>query len=697
LLEQRGWLERVGRRLSLVPRFEVAQWSLWLALKARLPLWKPEAWRALAALISSASALDPQHGSSRDRVLRAAVTPGRPLDKTTIPIVTAADWLRQAAKQVVARNNRPSLTNLLRADEASRIAAFWDENVGRHREPFAHWESPPPIAEALNVLVSGAPHIGPPQWFMTNYGPFDQVAELGCGDGVLTHCLLHDYPTLKVDAYDLSKASLERSAALIATLNGTADRCRLLRIDLNTKALPEGSYDAVLTTGCMHHIENLDFCFRSIRSALKPSGLLWLNDYVGPNQFQWSDTQMRLADELLAIVPRPWRLRDRVCRFDSATMRDIDPSEAVAPQHIPAALRAHFEVVKAWPRGGTLLAPIFGSGCLDVAMLASEEGIAVLAAMFKAEQELVRIGALSSDNYLYIARPRPEADRLVRAVFEPYAPPFLRTGQLGIKGDIDAWIHLNENDAFQSVIARDVVAPFPPPSLMHRTSGLSRDSDFAAHGAVILRALAAHSPEPLSSYRSVLDFGVGVGRLARMFKGFDGRYAGVDIDGLNVEWIKQNLPWVDVYKTEPRQPLPFPNSVLNAVFSISVFTHMNEPDHLFYLAELRRVTTPGARLFLTVAGERVLERAQDEAGVLEMLATPPSALNDACAALSAPPGFFFVRQEGHLTSAAYEYGIAFISETYIKQCWTKYFDLEDISLGGIHDFQDIVVLRRRAD
>jgi SAM-dependent methyltransferase len=683
--------------LSLVPKLEVAQWSLWLALKARLPLWKPEAWRALAALISSASALDPQYGSSRDRVLRAAVTPARSFDKTTIPIVTGADWLRQAAKQVVARSNRPSLTNLLRADEATRIAAFWDKNVGRHREPFAHWESPPPIAEALNEVVSGAPHIGPPQWFMTNYGPFDQVAELGCGDGVLTHCLLHDYPVLKVDAYDLSEASLERSGALIATLNGAADRCRLLRIDLNVEALPERSYDAVLTTGCMHHIQNLDFCFRSIRRALKSCGLLWLNDYVGPNQFQWSDTQMRLADELLAIVPRPWRLRDRVCRFDSAAMRDMDPSEAVAPQHIPAALRAHFEIVKAWARGGTLLAPIFGSGCLDVAILASEEGTAVLAAMFKAEQELIRTGALSSDNYVYIARPRLEADRLVCTAFEPHAPPFLRRGQLGITGDFEAWIHLNEIDAFQSVIARDGVSPFPPPALMHRTSGLSQDSDFAAHGAAILRALAAHSPEPLNSYRSVLDFGVGVGRLARMFKGCDGRYAGVDIDGLNVEWIKDNLPWVDVYKTEPLQPLPFPNSIFDAVFSISVFTHMNESDHLFYLTELRRVTAPGARLFLTVAGERVLKRAQDDPGVLEMLAMPPSAPNDARAALRDPPGFFFVRQEGHLTSATYEYGIAFISETYIQQCWLKYFDLENIALGGIHDFQDIVVLRRRAD
>jgi SAM-dependent methyltransferase len=686
--------EHTGRRLILIARLEIAQWSLWLALKADLPLWKPETWRALAALIEDAWALDPQSVSSRDQVLRAAVTPPRRLGTTA---AHGAERLRLAAKQIVAQDNRPALAALLRADEATRVAAFWDENVGRHREPFAHWESPQPIANALNMLVSGDSWMGPVPWFITNHGPFRHVAELGCGDGVLAHYLLHAYPDLKVDAYDLSQASLDRSQALIATLNDAAERCRLLRIDLNTEALPRNVYDAVLTTGSMHHIEHLDFCFRNIRQTLKPGGLLWLNDYVGPNRFQWSDTQMRLADELLAIVPPPWRLRDRVTRFDAETIRDRDPSEAVAAQHIPAALRAHFEIVQSWPRGGTLLAPIFGSGCLDSAMAASEEGANVLVAMFRAEQELIRVGALTSDNYLYVARPRPAADRLVRAAFEPHASPFFRTGQLGIKGDLDAWVHLNEIDAFQSVVACDGIAPIPPPALMHRTSGLGVDSDFAAHGSVILRALVACSQEPLGNYRSVLDFGVGVGRLARMFKGFDGRYTGVDIDGLNIDWVKDNLPWVDAHKTEPRQPLPFSDSTFDAVFSISVFTHMNEPDHLFYLSELRRVTVPGAWLFITVCGERVLQRAEDESGVLQMLMIPPGGLDAARAALRGGSGFFFMRQEGHLTSKAYEYGITLISAAYIEQRWSAFFDLKTVAAGGIHDFQDIVVLRRPAE
>src|SRR6202035_1839301 len=97
------------------------------------------------------------------------------------------------------------------------------------------------------------------------------------------------------------------------------------------------------------------------------------------------------------------------------------PSEAVAPQHIEAALAAHFEIVQKWPRGGTLLAPMFGSGCAAAPIADSPRGLAPLAAMFEAEQDLIRDGSLPSDSYVYIAKPRPSAGVLVREAFERHA------------------------------------------------------------------------------------------------------------------------------------------------------------------------------------------------------------------------------------------------------------------------------------
>ena len=123
---------------------------------------------------------------------------------------------------------------------------------------------------------------------------------------------------------------------------------------------------------------------------------------------------------------------------------------------------------------------------------------------------------------------------------------------------------------------------------------------------------------------------------------------------------------------------------------------MNERDHLFYLEELKRVTAPGAVLMLTVCGLRVIERAEQEPAVLGMLAMSPDELARSRDALDHGNGFRFVRLECHLTSETYEYGNTFISPSYIEQRWSQYFEIEKVVPGAIHDFQDIVVLRRAA-
>ncbi|MCI0600105.1 MAG: methyltransferase domain-containing protein [Beijerinckiaceae bacterium] len=578
-----------------------------------------------------------------------------------------------------------------------KVASFWDTNAGKHLEPFAHWESPAPILQGLNKLVTGEISVQPPRWFIRKYGPFKHVAELGCGEGILVSVLLNCDPRLTVDGYDISPASLARAADRIRPYDKTANRCRLLPIDLNKDDLPEAAYDAVLTTGTMHHVERLDFCFRNVARSLRPGGYLWLNDYTGPPRFQWSDTQMLLAEELLALVPKAWRLRDEVLRHDPRGLAAADPSEAVAPQHIEAALTAHFEIVEKWQRGGTLLAPIFSSGCLDASMASCPDGLAVLAAMFEAEQELMRDGVLPSDSHCFVAKPRPAPGSLMRAAFERHAGPVPEAALSGIRGGLGDWLRLNEVTAFQSARARDWVAPFPPLALMHRTSGVPNERNFAAHGAAIMRALAAASQKPLSEYQDLLDFGSGAGRLARMFKGFDGQYTGVDIDADLASWVAGNLPWVQAAKTEPGRPLPFASGRFDAAVSISVFTHMDEQHQFFYLAELRRVTRAGAVLFLTVHGARVLERAEASPLIAAKLELPEGGLSLARAAFDRGAGFYFVPLHCHLSSIRYQYGSTFISEAYIAKNWAGYFEIENIVRGAIHDFQDLVVLRRRDD
>src|SRR5262245_47822250 len=141
----------------------------------------------------------------------------------------------------------------------------------------------------------------------------------------------------------------------------------------------------------------------------------------------------------------------------------------------------------------------------------------------------------------------------------------------GISGDLDAWVDFNRTGAFSSPEGLQFIAAFPPTELMQNTSGLTAPQDFAAHGCDILQALRKASPVPVNSFGNILDFGVGVGRLARMFKGLRGRYTGVDVDKRHVEWVSSALDHVTAVASVPRQPLPFADNSFDCAISISVF------------------------------------------------------------------------------------------------------------------------------
>lgn len=246
----------------------------------------------------------------------------------------------------------------------------------------------------------------------------------------------------------------------------------------------------------------------------------------------------------------------------------------------------------------------------------------------------------------------------------------------------------------ENLYALSLAAPFPPVALMRRVSGLTNEQDFAQHGRDFFVALSKASPKSLLAFQSILDFGVGPGRLARMFKDYHGSYCGADVDHELLDWVKGALPWVTPLATVPRMPLPCTDGQFDCVISISVFSHMNEQDANFYLQELHRITRPGAILLLTIHGQRALDRALTELKILDMLAISRDAASHSSAVLSSG-GFSFVLQQGHLTSEIYEYGMTFISDVYVRAEWSKYFVIEKIVPAGIYDFQDIVVLRRQ--
>ncbi len=278
---------------------------------------------------------------------------------------------------------------------------------------------------------------------------------------------------------------------------------------------------------------------------------------------------------------------------------------------------------------------------------------------------------------------------------------------MGCHMPFEDWLALNRTWIFDHPELMSVVAPFPPETLMTNTSGLTERRDFAAHGTDIYRALWDASDRPLNAYSSILDFGCGCGRLARMFSGHKGKVQGCDIDARHVEWINDNLSFMQAKISRVVPPIPFVDDECDAVISISIFTHLTEASQDAFLAELHRVCQPNGRLFLTVHGERALDRANREPHIRAMLDMDEARFQEAQRQINAG-GHGFILQFGHLTTTAvpggavdqgkavsepFEYGIAFTPEAYVRKHWSQWFDVLDYRSGGIHDFQDIVVLQ----
>jgi ubiquinone/menaquinone biosynthesis C-methylase UbiE len=285
----------------------------------------------------------------------------------------------------------------------------------------------------------------------------------------------------------------------------------------------------------------------------------------------------------------------------------------------------------------------------------------------------------------------------------------------GCRMSLKEWMDLNRNQIFTNPDLKRYVSPFPPVELMANVSGLQNEQDFAAHGTDIYRALTTASSKPLSEYASILDFGCGCGRLARMFKGHSGRIAGCDIDARHVDWINKNLDFMEAKLSRVNPPIPYKDNEFEAVISISIFTHLTEKSQDQFLSELYRVCMPEGRLFLTVHGKRALERALNEPTILAMLAMDPHRFERAQQEFS-ENRHAFVLQFGHLTTKhenaseqerlkdnqsgfkkmaeePFEYGITFVPEDYLRSHWGKWFDIVAYHHGGIHDFQDIVALK----
>ena len=120
--------------------------------------------------------------------------------------------------------------------------------------------------------------------------------------------------------------------------------------DLNECTMPAAHYDFVVVEQSLHHFSPLGPLLDKIKRTLKPDGYFIVNEYVGPDKFQWTDRQIEVINALLRLIPAKYRVRSydkklkkRIYRPGLLRMKLYDPSEAVESSAIVPGIKSRLQ------------------------------------------------------------------------------------------------------------------------------------------------------------------------------------------------------------------------------------------------------------------------------------------------------------------------------------------------------------------
>jgi SAM-dependent methyltransferase len=207
-------------------------------------------------------------------------------------------------------------------------------------------------------------------------------------------------------------------------------------VDLDRDELPESTYDVVVAHSVLHHVQNLEHAFAQLQRTMRPNATLIVNEYVGPNRFQFSDDVLSIMNALLACIGEPPKRRPTV-----EEMIANDPTEAVRSEELLPLLEQQFEVLERKPIGGTILQHLLYETIARFRFENAKER-SILEMLCTIEAMLVDAGRIPCDYVILAARkrsatvqranrplpPRPEAANDVEG------DPFWRGGGKGRLG-----------------------------------------------------------------------------------------------------------------------------------------------------------------------------------------------------------------------------------------------------------------------
>lgn len=270
---------------------------------------------------------------------------------------------------------------------------FWDREV--EHATHHNWLADPQVRHYANSLIGDGEPLWPMDWFQRAYPRrFESGLSIGCGTGPLERDVIRRGICERIDAFDASEVSLA-AAYEAAAEEGLADRIRYYQDDFETARLPRRRYDIVFFHQSLHHVSRVERLLRQVSRALKPGGLVYLDEFVGPSRTDWNPRTVAWHRALYQFIPREARYTDEMLM----PIQWDDLSEAMRSGEIVSRIRIGFRIDAFRGYGGNVLSVIFPSvipGSLEPSLVS---------ALIESEKALLA-GGVPPFYALIVARPK---------------------------------------------------------------------------------------------------------------------------------------------------------------------------------------------------------------------------------------------------------------------------------------------------
>lgn len=152
--------------------------------------------------------------------------------------------------------------------------------------------------------------------------------------------------------------------------------------------------------------------------------------------------------------------------------------------------------------------------------------------------------------------------------------------------------------------------PLPPKYMLFESFGMLKYDSYYINGKKSADYLIDLLAENIDNREiEVCEWGCGPSRLLRHVKDSFSRHNiqakcyGTDYNEKTIEWCQNNIKSISFHKNNLNPPLPFEDNKFDALYSISVFTHLSKELQLDWFNECIRVLKPNGLFLFTTHGE----------------------------------------------------------------------------------------------